>query len=87
MYVALYICLGCMLVFGFVSVLSRHLISAAISLAAVSAACIPAGPPPTIRTVFLAAACATSAESSFPRFERIFKRILSVGLKNQISYT
>ena len=39
MNVAIYICLGCMLVFGFVSVLSRHLISAAISLAAVSAAC------------------------------------------------
>ena len=38
MNIAIYICLGCMLVFGFVSVLSRHLISAAISLAAVSAA-------------------------------------------------
>ena len=39
MNVAIYICLGCMLVFGFFSVLSRHLINAAISLAAVSAAC------------------------------------------------
>jgi len=36
---AIYVCLGCMLVFGFLSVLSRHLINAAISLAAVSAAC------------------------------------------------
>ena len=39
MNIAIYICLGCMLVFGFFSVLSRHLINAAISLAAVSAAC------------------------------------------------
>ena len=39
MNVAIYICLGAMLVFGFFSVLSRHLINAAISLAAVSAAC------------------------------------------------
>lgn len=39
MNVAIYACLGCMLVFGFFSVLSRHLINAAISLAAVSAAC------------------------------------------------
>ena len=38
MNVAIYICLGCMLVFGFLTVLSRHLISAAISLAAISAA-------------------------------------------------
>ena len=39
MNVAIYICLACMLVFGFLSVLSRHLINAAIALAAVSAAC------------------------------------------------
>lgn len=39
MNIAIYICLGCMLVFGFFSVLSRHLINAAIALAAVSAAC------------------------------------------------
>lgn len=39
MNVAIYVCLGCMLVFGFFSVLSRHLINAAIALAAVSAAC------------------------------------------------
>ena len=39
MNVAIYICLGAMLVFAFFSVLSRHLINAAISLAAVSAAC------------------------------------------------
>ena len=39
MNIAIYICLGCMLVFGFFSVLSRHLINAAISLAAVSATC------------------------------------------------
>jgi len=36
---ASYVCLGAMLLFGFFSVLSRHLINAAISLAAVSAAC------------------------------------------------
>ena len=39
MNIAIYVCLGAMLVFGFLSVLSRHLINAAISLAAVSAAC------------------------------------------------
>lgn len=37
--IAIYICLGCMLLFGFFSVLSRHLINSAIALAAVSAAC------------------------------------------------
>ena len=39
MNIAIYVCLGAMLVFGFFSVLSRHLINAAIALAAVSAAC------------------------------------------------
>lgn len=39
MNIAIYVCLGTMLLFGFFSVLSRHLINAAISLAAVSAAC------------------------------------------------
>lgn len=39
MNIAIYVCLGAMLLFGFFSVLSRHLINAAISLAAVSAAC------------------------------------------------
>ena len=39
MNVAIYVCLGAMLIFAFFSVLSRHLINAAISLAAVSAAC------------------------------------------------
>ena len=39
MNVAIYACVGAMLVFGIFSVLSRHLINAAISLAAVSAAC------------------------------------------------
>ncbi len=39
MNIAIDVCLGAMLLFGFFSVLSRHLINAAISLAAVSAAC------------------------------------------------
>ena len=39
MNIAIYVCLGAMLLFGFFSVLSRHLINAAISLAAISAAC------------------------------------------------
>ena len=39
MNVAIFACVGAMLVFGIFSVLSRHLINAAISLAAVSAAC------------------------------------------------
>ncbi len=39
MNIAIYVCLGAMLLFGFFSVISRHLINAAISLAAVSAAC------------------------------------------------
>ena len=39
MNIAIYVCLGAMLLFGFFSVLSRHLINASISLAAVSAAC------------------------------------------------
>lgn len=39
MNVAILICLGAMLVFGFFSVLGRHLINSALSLAAVSAAC------------------------------------------------
>lgn len=39
MTIAIYVCLGAMLLFGFFSVLSRHLINSAISLAVVSAAC------------------------------------------------